>query len=176
MAKNKIYKNKIYVFILIAYIIPSYIFAQSPIIQEDQIDFVYKVSQIDEFFDRFNFDKTNRLVSFFKKENLPIERLNRKILLSQLFDNQNNLISEQLKIKFISEINDSIHPQFIHFYDKNWFAEVKTSIEFKGKSQNLILYMQNEIYDDNHSKWVIAGVKADFLDMPKVTDSTYILH
>ena len=139
---------------------------------EDKL--LYEVKQLDQFIGRFNLSENiygnkypKDMADSIKKNDLTYISVRRKILLS-LFDFENSNNDTSLIKRFVNEMINNSHG--IYFNDKNWYAEVKTTVLFDGKEKNAQIILQIEKNSEEELKWVIRGVKANFLDFsPEVT-------
>jgi len=124
---------------------------------DDESDLYASTKQVNQFFRRFNGEED------FKGERLYPEDKDyrnpelRKTYFSNLFNNDNGLISAGLKTEFINHSLDKKDPVFLEFLGGDWFAEVTTTFTYQGKDQFLTLFLQLE-KDTVGSKWVISQV------------------
>jgi hypothetical protein len=127
--------------------------------------FTMKVKLIEEFIDRFN-----NKIKIFKDQDLHQFELNneeRYAMLKQLFNHGEQWNIPEVK-EFIDYINRPDSTVTITFYDDQWFAELNCDVKYKNKPERVSLIMQIEILPDYSSKWIVKGVKADFLDFQAV--------
>jgi hypothetical protein len=136
--------------------------------------FYFEVGQIEEFIERFNFEGETKLLSYLKinQPNLEISRLD---FLYTLFITYEITSDKSLAHAFINYVNDSVNPQYLDFYDNDWYAEVSCIFEFNGNTDTGKLILKNQFNADSSSKWVITGVRSDLLKMPNSKDSLQIL-
>ena len=127
--------------------------------------FVYSVKNVDEFFKRFNGDSTNIMATMFSKQ-FPDQQSFRKALLFTLFDQESDQLDSTMILEFVDKMNDQQRPQFLSFYDDNWYARLDCMVKYKGESEHLVLTLEVEKEPDYSSRWVIRGADAKFLDVP----------
>ncbi|RLD60839.1 MAG: hypothetical protein DRJ05_03850 [Bacteroidetes bacterium] len=131
--------------------------------------FFFEVGQIEEFQERFNFDGKTKLLKYLSDEQPELE-INRKDLLVSLFDTSNESFDPSLAEAFINNVNDSINPYYLDFYDNGWYAEVYCIFEYNGNTDNGKLILKNQFNPDSSSKWVIAGVSSALIKAPDSKD------
>ncbi len=136
--------------------------------------FNFEIIQIEEFMDRFNFDKDTKFLKYIDKT-YPDFSFPRKDFLLTLFDSVGNIRTDSLITEFIGDICDTATPIFLNFYNNNWYAEVSCIFEFENSTDTGNLVLMNQIYPDSSSKWVIIGVNSKILDFPKSRDSLQIM-
>lgn len=130
-------------------------------------NFVFCVHSMDDFFDRFDFKRNTGFEKYVKK-NYPDFVLNRKLLISHLFNLKNDYLKENKNIsEFINQVTDSTMPSYIYYSDDNWYAELKCKVNYKKKTQNLKLILKVERSKQNTFKWSVVSAKADFLNTVK---------
>ena len=133
--------------------------------------FVYSVKNVDEFFKRFNGDSTNIMATMFSKQ-FPDQQSFRKALLYTLFDQKSDQLDSTMILKFVDEMNDQRQPQYLSFYDDNWYARLDCMVKYKGESEHLVLTLEVEKEPDYSSRWVIRGADAEFLEVPLEKEQT----
>lgn len=136
--------------------------------------FNYEIIQLDEFIDRFNFDNDTKLLKYLAY-NYPDITIERKGFLITLFDNFDIDYQEVLIKAFIDFVCDSVNPQYLNFYDNDWYAEVSCIIEFNHRIDTGKIILKNQFNNDSSSKWVITGVNSVILELPKSKDSLKII-
>ncbi len=155
------------------------IFAQvlkSQFSSDEQIreKFNYEIIQLEEFIDRFNFDNDTKLLKYLAV-NFPEIEIERKGFLITLFDNFDINYKESLIKSFINVVCDSANPQYLNFYNNNWYAEVSCIIEFNQQIDTGKIILKNQFYSDSSSKWVISAIDSELLELPKSKDSSKII-
>jgi hypothetical protein len=138
-------------------------------------NFAFEVKQIDEFIERFD-NRSNTLLKEYLKTNYPTTKIERAGLIKGLF-NQSDTTWNAIKVnEFITDVTNPSAPVFLSFYDKDWFAEVNCQFVYHGKNVKGTLILQVQPEKDYSSKWVITGIKADFLQLPSCRDSAKSLN
>lgn len=130
------------------------------IIDENALRF--RVKQIDEFFERFNYEtdyngdkpKDPKNVEEHKKSFLTIVNLDR-------FINDKQEIDTTLTRFVDYVINDSVQ---IHYQDTTWNAEVNCFVKFEGKKYDTSFILKTEEIEKYIFKWVIADVQSELFD------------
>ena len=136
--------------------------------------FNYEIIQLDEFIDRFNFDNDTKLLKYLAI-NYPDISIERKGFLITLFDNFDIDYHESMIKAFIDFVCDSANPQYLNFYDFNWYAEVNCIIEFNQRIDTGKIILKNQFNNDSSSKWVICGINSEILELPESKDSLKII-
>lgn len=134
-------------------------------IAEDESMLYAQTKQVNQFFRRFNGEEDRY------GERLPIndayyhDPAYRRKFIDLLFDQQNTSIDALIKNEFIYKCTQADQQNFLNFHGGDWFAEVKTSFNYKGQERDLILFLK--IQEENiGSKWVITNVVFEpFLDL-----------
>lgn len=143
------------------------------ILNEGELNFLYQVKVIDEFMERFNNEQTLLTKHQSLGANLT-DSIKRTYLIASLFDRQNKSIDLTMVRNFIGKITSKVQ---LNYYSKNWYAVVSCAVVYKGKPQNAQIVMQVEETSPKQSKWVIVGVKANFLESKNVAkDTTRIIN
>ncbi|MEM6264211.1 MAG: hypothetical protein AAGI38_16970, partial [Bacteroidota bacterium] len=131
----------------------------------DQIrreNYTLRVKQLDEFIDRFNFNPQTPVIQYIRSK-YPDQKLSRSILIRSLFNIYDKTWSNEKIDTFIDQIDNPSTPHFLKFNDDRWFAEVECVFLYKGEEVEVTLVLQNTVFEDYSSKWMIIGAKADFL-------------
>lgn len=146
----------------------------------DESEFYASTKQVNQFLRRFNAEETIEGERLYK-EDKDFRNLDLRLkYLSMLFDSQNRNITSELKQDFIAEIATDGTPQFLDFHGGNWFAEVLTSFNYKGKEMDLTLFMKLE-EEKLGSKWVISNMYFEpfyeiFYDVDTTAEGIKFLH
>jgi hypothetical protein len=150
--------------------------------QISQIDndgmFAFQVKQIDEFIERFNFEKTHQtfLNEYLKSHNISDSSyFNREIFIKTLL-NQDTSLNISLANEFISFVDSAEFPIHISFYDDDWYALLDCDFMFLGERKKITLMLINQTKINQTSKWVIYSVKSDLFIQPQQEDSTKIMN
>jgi len=173
--------RKTILIVIILLLFNSWLFAQALSVRSDSLferKLIYEVKQLDQFIGRFNLSEniygnkfTEELKDSTRMQKESYSSVRKKILLS-LFDSE-NIKNDTTVIK--SFINDVVeNSSIISFNDKNWFAEINTTILFNGTEKNARIILQIEKNSEDELKWVIRGVKADILEMNSKETNDFI--
>ncbi|MCD4697750.1 MAG: hypothetical protein K8S16_16115 [Bacteroidales bacterium] len=126
----------------------------------DERDLYAQTKQVNQFFKRFN----NEEDRFGKTYNPDDENYRdndfRLTYLNMLFDNQNPLISKELRKEFIKTVSNENEPIFLDFHGDLWFAELATTFTFNKTKETPILFLKLEAENLGY-KWVITNVYFD---------------
>ena len=137
--------------------LPSGAFAQGmPADAAREANFLYEVKVIDEFIERFNDDPTSFLRKEYLRYNKPIN-FTRRDLVQYLFEKKVTP-EDELVMKFVDQVTDSLRPQKLSFNDTNWYAEVMCSFSYAGRRVEIPLIMQVAIDTDRSTRWLISGI------------------
>lgn len=167
--------------ILGIFLFQSLLFSQLQLAGSDSIfekKLLHEVKQLDQFIGRFNLNENingNKYPEEYKdsaKVHLSSFVSARKKILKSLFDFENFKNDTDLIKRFINDVSES--SGFISFSDNNWFAEVKTTVLLNGNEKNARIILQIEKNSKDEYKWVIKGVKADFLDFSSKKTEDFI--
>ncbi|MBC7921235.1 MAG: hypothetical protein H7Z75_09115 [Ferruginibacter sp.] len=132
-------------------------------------NFALEVKQVDEFIERFNNDDHTLIKKYLQKLDSGF-RFERGQLLKTLFNAADSTWRQPEVGRFIASVSDSTKPVYLDFFDDNWFAELRCTVLYKGKTDSLRLIMKVQRERNNASKWVFVGAAADFLTLPKSKD------
>lgn len=135
--------------------------------------FAINVKQIDELFERFNYDSSS--TTFLKKyidyNKFEISRsFDRVFFLKSIIFS--DLLDTVIVNDFISNIIQSKKPIYLNFYDDDWFASISCSFDYLGKPVIIQLILKNQIKYCKQSKWVIYSVNSDIFKFSAAIDST----
>lgn len=119
--------------------------------------FIAMNKQVNQFIHRFNMEEGPMGKPLAKTDKRYHNRILRKKLLPYMFNIYNSGIPKALKKRFIKDVTNRKHPVYLHFLDKNWYAEVSATFNNEGKTVNLILYLTLE-KEGLGSKWIISNV------------------
>jgi hypothetical protein len=118
-----------------------------------------ETKQLNQFIRRFNNEETiqgERL--YVDKDSLYRNPVNRKKYLSILFDNNNSLITDNLKKNFVNDIDNKSKPQYLEFHGGNWFSQANCTVNYKGREEKAIIFLHLQ-EEKQGSKWVIEKVE-----------------
>jgi len=124
---------------------------------EDESDLYASTKQVNQFFRRFNGEEDLKGERYYAEDKDYQDPGLRKKYLSNLFNNENGFLSQELKSEFIDEVLEKNNPVYLEFHGGDWFAEVTAIFSYMGKEQFLTLFLQLE-EDTVGSKWVISNV------------------
>ncbi len=112
--------------------------------------------QMSQFFSRFN-NEEDALGKKYLPGDAQFHNLNkRRQILPLMFDNENHRTAGKLRDLFIEDLTGS-KPEFFHFLDGHWYAELSTTFETQGKKVPVVLFLKIE-KERLGSKWVITNV------------------
>lgn len=154
--------NKLIIFLHLVWL-PLKVTAQTPSFNiGNEENYAFEVKIIDEFIERFNGENT-LLIKYIKEKKLPA-KTDRPTLIKGLFDREASTPWNIGEVQqFIDQVTNTSHPVYLSFYDTSWFAEVNCKMLYKGKPQQATLLLKVKLEENKDSKWIIAGVKANFL-------------
>lgn len=121
--------------------------------------FMFEVVHIEEFMERFNFDSDTKLLGYLRAEN-PEMDIDRKYILSKLIKLKQNDGNSFLVEEFINFVADSVNPQYLSYYDCDWYAELNCTFQSGSGQIPVTLWLTTEIRADSASKWVIRNIKS----------------
>ncbi|MEM6844451.1 MAG: hypothetical protein AAF944_20280 [Bacteroidota bacterium] len=143
-----------------------------------QENFAWQVKQIDEFMDRFNNSDYTPIRRYLRKE-YDMDEVSRLDLVRSLFNMEKQDWNQAQVVQFLSQVNDSLPPPYLDFYDQDWFAELDCAGKYQNQPVDFTLTLSLQV--DEHTKasrWIINGVNGDFLpndttNLAFGVDSTY---
>ena len=162
-------------FTFIAILFSAKAFPQNIFSGNHEENFAFEVKQIDEFIERFD-NRENTLIKEYVKAHFPDAQIERTSLIKGLFNQSDTTWKPGVVNEFIADVTNSTSPDFLSFYDSDWYAEVECQFSYSGKVQEAALTLKVQPEKDGASKWIIAGVKADFLRLHSASDSTKSLN
>ncbi|MEM6265338.1 MAG: hypothetical protein AAGI38_22745 [Bacteroidota bacterium] len=144
--------------ILILFVFPQ-AFSQYYVSNEVEEMYVLEVKQFDEFVERFNFDEQTPAIQYLRDKH-PKSPLTREVFIRSLIHSeaQNRLVNE-----FVEEVCNASLPHFISFYDFEWYAEVQCTFNYNGYPIETQVILQNEVLEDNSSRWIVVGIRENFV-------------
>lgn len=151
-----------YIFVLIASLALQNASAQifTTVIDEEALRF--RVKQIDEFFDRFNYETNYKG----EKPKDPSDRDEHKKNLLTIFNLEKFLTENEemdsTLIRFVDYVMDNNVK--IHYEDTTWVAEACGSFTCDGKKHDVVLLLKTERVKDVIFKWVITDVQSSFFN------------
>ena len=140
---------------------------------DEELNFALEVKQVDEFMERFNFDRSTLLLKYLTK-NYPNAKWQRAELIRSLFNSErDNWDTTQIEA-FIQQVTDPSKPVALDFYQKDWYAELECEVLFNGKVERPTLLLEIHTEPDLAAKWTIRGVKADFLVLSNKNSMSFL--
>jgi hypothetical protein len=170
------YKIILLTFLFSGIIIDSYSQTIVNSSQTNEIIYLARNKQFNEFLDRFNYKtdlRGNPIDSAFSV------RMPREKYLNSLFDLKDPRIMDgsntysksfvETKVRFIDEVLKT--RTSINKYSGNIIAEAKSRITINGTPKSMSIFLCQEKVGNNMSKWVITDVRGEILNFLK-TDSS----
>ncbi len=151
----------------------------SPGSPKDDGRFAASTKQVNQFFRRFNAEESpDGSKRYYNSDPEYRDRELRGKFISVLFDNETSGISDALKREFLGDVLSENLPQYINFHREEWFAEVSTIFVYRGKRENVTLFMKIQPEGLGY-EWVIDKVNfqpfKDIFNKPE-GDSKGFLH
>ncbi|WP_194973206.1 hypothetical protein [Aquiflexum lacus] len=130
----------------------------SPGSPKDDGRFAASTKQVNQFFRRFNAEESqDGQKRYYSGDPLYRDRELRGQFISILFDNETSGITNNLKSDFMKEVLADNLPQFLNFHREGWFAEVSSIFMYKGKRENVTLFLKIQPEGLGY-EWVIDKV------------------
>lgn len=121
-----------------------------------ELNFVFEVKQIDEFFERFN-NEENSLLASYVKVKYPEIGMNRESLIKSLFNSENSgSVSDTIQ-EFCRQVTDTMRPEYLNFYGGEWYAEALCKFRLNGQSIDVAVLLRIEQEANGGAKWVIVS-------------------
>lgn len=124
---------------------------------EDESKLYAETKQVNQFFRRFNNEEGADGIRYSIRSNEYRNPETRNNYLEMLFDLENANLDQELKNRFIKEVNNDTVPYFLDFHADDWFAEVKTKFLYRGKPTYVTFYLELE-QENLGYKWVLTNV------------------
>ncbi|WKN43780.1 hypothetical protein [Tunicatimonas pelagia] len=143
-----------------------------------QENFAWQVKQIDEFMDRFNNADYTPIRQYLREE-YNLDEVSRLDLVRSLFNMEREDWDQEKVVQFLNQVNDSVPPPYLDFYDKDWFAELDCTGEYQKEKVDFTMTLSLQVDKETKaSRWIINSVQGDFLpndtnDLAFGVDSTY---
>ena len=134
--------------------------------------FVSEVKEIDEFFERFNDERSSFIRGVYNahhaKFNIPRQRLIRSLF------NYENMSKDSVLINiFISNVTSKKKPIYLNYYGDDWYAELICNFKYNASSILIPVIMKIEMAQNKGSKWMIVAVgSSDLKSKIVVTEMT----
>ncbi|ELR69066.1 hypothetical protein C900_05455 [Fulvivirga imtechensis AK7] len=127
---------------------------------DDESKLYAETKQVNQFFRRFNGEEDERGERYYSRDKEFRSPKLRKNYITILFDADNRGIHDELKKEFIEYVTNRNNPVILDFHEGEWFSEVTTTFNYKGKDRTFILFMKLE-QERLGYKWVISKVYSD---------------
>lgn len=132
------------------------------------------VGHIEEFIDRFNFDKESQFYKYVQIT-YPNEKVDRKIVLNALFNRRTaGLTPDSIRKSFVSDISDAERPVYIDIYDALWYATVPVQVTVDSVKMDMTVTLEIQMNSDYSIEWSIVGIKSESLEKMKPHDNFFI--
>jgi hypothetical protein len=153
--------------LLIFLLISCYVQAQTTDLDDKayEKDFLMSVKGAEEFMARFNGEERHPALSK-DTNNLKYREL------ASLLNMQQKELLKNFKPFADSIIANNV---LLHFEDTSWYAEAHCKVKYKGKENNIVLFLQTERIKDVEYKWVLVGAKGSILGLNKTKNPGMIL-
>ena len=135
--------------------------------------FAKQVNSIDDFFERFNFEKNAPFRQFLDKEN-PNLAYNRTDFLAILFNFNSTQLNTINVEQFIKQVADTIKPVYLNYNDHHWYAEITCKVKVLSKIKDLKLVLMVEGAANKGYSWNIVAADAAFLKFKNTTADSLI--
>ncbi|MFK7968928.1 MAG: hypothetical protein AB8F95_01105 [Bacteroidia bacterium] len=134
---------------------------QNPL--DDESDFYAETKQVNQFFRRFNGEESLRGERYYPADSAYQDSKLRRKYINVLFDEDNSLLTNDMKASFISTVIGQDSMILLDFHGDNWFAEVSSEFRYKGRTVAATLYMKLEAAQIG-SKWVMERAYVPYFD------------
>ncbi len=135
--------------------------------------FAKQINSIDDFFERFNFEKEAPFRKFLDKENSNI-RYNRKDFLATVFNLNSTKLSPNYVEQFIKQVTDTIKTVYLNYNDHHWYAEITCKVNVLSKIKELKLVLMVEGAANKGYSWNVVAADAAFLKFKNTADDSLI--
>lgn len=145
---------------------------------KDERELYASTKQVNQFFRRFNNEESVEGDRLYSKDSMYRDTKSRLKYLNMLFDNDNPLLTKDLKNKFINEVNNKSKPIYLDFHGGKWYAQANAVFFWHGRDEKLTMFLQLE-EEKIGSKWIISHVNFppfDRLFDKDTSGSMYFLH
>lgn len=162
---------KRYILTLWAIVIAHTTFAQFATTFIDETELQFKVKQIDEFMQRFNYDITyDGKKPIVQKDSIK-HKENRVKNMFTLFNLDKYMDKNKKPKKLAADLIEYAiqHNSRLNYTDSNWTANVKCWGTYLGQKRIINLYLNVERIKDVEYKWVISKVDGKMFDVLKDT-------
>ena len=171
------YSRLALVLALVGGVLPLYSqFSAEGFTPEQEAKLTIRVKQLDEFMNRFNYERDIYNQDLVADDSLVFKR---QLYLLSLFDrnylNEAQLDTglEQQITTFLDLVTDTAQPRFIRFHDGQWHAEGEAVFSYGGKEYTARVTLQTALDSAENSKWVLTGFQAAKFSLTPVDTQTY---
>ena len=120
--------------------------------------FIYKVKQIDEFFERFNNDTGSFIRRLYKARGVKF-KIDRPTLIKSLFNYETQSWPNGAIDSFVKKAMQVQMPSAGNYYGDDWFAEVVCRFSYNNNVIEIPVILRTDTDRYKRSKWIITGVK-----------------
>jgi len=125
--------------------------------KETEEQLLASTKQINQFFRRFNGEEDQKGKRYFDTDKKYRDPSLRRKYMPLLFDTQTSRIDPAEVNGFVKQITRKESPSFLNFHEDDWFAEVSTVFNFKGREISGLLYMRLQQQGLGY-EWIIDDV------------------
>jgi len=116
-----------------------------------------QTKQVNQFFRRFNCEESTEGIRYYPGDSLYHDNILREKYLNISFDLENQLLTDELKQSFLTDILKDETPVYLDFHGGEWVAEANSVFIYKGEEHRLSLFLQLQ-EEEVGSKWVITNI------------------
>lgn len=154
---------RLLLFVLFQLTIPS-IHGQIVNISADYVNLLHNISQLDDFFARFNGEQDGYFLKRLKqKQAYPIETIDREMLITSLFHySDSSTIDEKIIADFVADV--TIHcPEKLFYNSTDWYANAETIFQYQEDRIIVDFTLQYTIDDfTKGASWEIVALSSCF--------------
>ena len=132
-----------------------------------ELNFVFEVKQIDEFFERFN-NEQNSLLSSYIRLKFPEIQVTRAALLQSLFNTDVAGSVPGVIQEFCLQVADSTNPVYLDFYSGDWYAEALCKFRLNGQLTEAVVLLKIQQEENGGAKWIIVSASSKRLGITRV--------
>jgi hypothetical protein len=132
-------------------------------------NFVFEVKHLDEFFERFD-DEKNTMLRTYVQQKFPGIVIDRVSLVNGLFNKTNAGLNASDQQHFSTQVTDSVHPVFLDFAGKDWYASTLCRFRYRGQPIDVKLVLKIQQVANGGMKWVIVSASSDLIKPGTVPD------
>ena len=122
--------------------------------------FVYKVKQIEEFFERFNDDPESFIRRMYKTYGVRY-KIDRGKLIQSLFNYETNSWKQSTIDSFVNSALQTQLPSKNHFYGENWYAEAICKFQYNNGEIDVPVVLRIVRDQQRRLKWIICAVRSN---------------